>query len=185
MVQRSAGAFLSVLVMTVAAGCGAADPAVRTLRVFDFLAAYPRATVEGAGPNHVHVQASSVGGQEKQVLFMHAASTAEFPPVEVGQDSVFTAFIGIDDQVRAEDGDGVEFTVSLRLPNGDVVKLFSRFIDPKQNEQDRAWVALRLPLGSFVGQAVRVILISGPGPKGNAGHDWGLWGEPQILLDSK
>jgi hypothetical protein len=61
-------------------------------------------------------------------------------------------------------------------------QVFHRYIDPKNNPEDRRWFDERVDLSQFGGQAVDVIFEAGPGPSGNSDFDWGGWSTP-VLLD--
>ena len=92
--------------------------------------------------------------------------------------------VGLEDAVRDKPGDGVDFTVSVRLADGSVVKLFSRYVDPRQIVQDRGWIGNRVPLGAFAGQSISIILSTSTGPRGDSQFDWAFWGEPRVILDA-
>ena len=165
------------------AACGGRDEAIRTVRVYDLLQAFPRAILERPGADYVAVRSLTVDDQKMNALYMHPTSSAEFPEVEAGPATVFVASLALEDTVLDKPGDGVEFTVSLKLSDGAVVKLFSRHVNPRTVERDRGWLAIRVPLGSFAGSLVRLVLSTGPGPAGDVQFDWAAWGEPKIFLD--
>jgi hypothetical protein len=71
--------------------------------------------------------------------------------------------------------DGVEFIVELKDPSGRVTKLFSRYIDPKHNAQERRWMDGQVDLSVYRNQTVELLFTTTPGPKGNAAYDWAAW----------
>ena len=79
----------------------------------------------------------------------------------------------------------MEFTVLIKGADNKETKVYSRYIDPKHNEQDRHWMGVRIPLRPFAGQAIRVVLSTSPGPANNTESDWAVWAEPEVLLDGK
>lgn len=180
--RRPGSAVIAVLLGLVIPGCGQSDPAIMTVSVYDLLAALPRATRQSQQPEYVAVRTAVLASEQKRVLFLHPASSLEFPAVTLGQDAVFTAALALEEVVQEKPGDGVEFNVSVRLPDGTVVKVFSRYVDPRVNEKDRGWLMTRVPLGGFAGQKVSIILSTTVGPKGDSQFDWALWGEPRVIL---
>ena len=161
------------------------DEAVRTLRFYELLVAYPRATASATSAGYLSVRRATIGGFERDALFMHPVSSVEFPPVLLTELSSFTAFLGIADSVHKTPGDGVEFSVRLKLGDDTEVRVFSRYIDGRTNLAERGWVPIRVPLGSFAGQYVRIILATSPGADSDNNFDWSYWGEPRVILDEK
>jgi len=177
---------LAIFVLAGAlAYCGSPDPAIRTVRIYDLLAALPRAVVDKPDVEWVAVADRTVivGGQERRALFLHPRSVVTFPAVEVGDNAVLTCAIGVEDKAWDKDGDGVEFIVQVKLSTGAVVNVFSRYINPKANEAERHWIDLRIPLGGFAGQRIEIILATNPGPAGDTAFDWAVWADPRVVLD--
>jgi len=178
-----------VAASVAACGCGRAqDPAIRTIRIYDLLTALPRVTIQTPAPEFVVARAAAVGQDQRRVLFMHPTSSAEFPPIQVGEDSILTFAIGIQEEAWNKGGDGVEFTVQVRKADADQTKmltLFSRYIDPKHNPDERRWFNVRIPLRRFAGEAIRLVFRTSPGPMNDNDSDWAVWGQPQIELDGR
>jgi hypothetical protein len=178
-----------IVIAASVAACGsgpAQDPAIRTIRIYDLLTAFPRVTIQTPAPNFVQARIAAVGQENRRVLFMHPTSSAEFPPIEVGADSILTFAIGIEEEAWDKGGDGVEFTVQVRNADAAPTKmltLFSRYIDPKHNPDDRRWISTRIPLRRFADQAIQLVFRTSPGPMNDNDSDWAVWGQPQIELD--
>ena len=172
-----------VLLLASGIGCSSsADEAIRIVRVFDLIAALPRASTNAGSPEYISRRLATLGGHARNAIFMHPAASAEYPAIEVTASSVFTAFIGLDDAVLDKPGDGVEFTVRVKLSTDVEVEVFSQYVDNRRNA-DRGWTSIRVPLGAFAGQHVRLVLSTAAGPAGNNSYDWALWGEPRLILD--
>jgi hypothetical protein len=152
------------------------------VKIFDLLAAFPRATLHVHGPAYVDRDTYSVGGELRPSLFLHPTASAVFPPVRVSPEAVLTFRIGVIDEAWDKPGDGVEFIVFVQRSNDAETKVFSRYIDPQHNPQDRRWFEERVSLRRFGDQDVRITLATGPGPANNFSYDWGVWSEPQIIL---
>lgn len=58
--------------------------------------------------------------------------------------------------------------------------LYSRYVDPKHQQQDKQWIPVQADLSSFAGKLVRIILVTGSGPAGDLRYDWAGWGAPRL-----
>lgn len=163
-------------------GCRHGDDGIKTVTIFDLLAAFPRATVETPTPDHVSRGGFKVGGESHPGMFLHPTSSILFPPVHVPPEAVLRFKIGVMDDAWDKSGDGVEFIVFVQGRDDAKQKVYSRYIDPKNNPADRHWFDEEIPLRSYGNQDLRVTLATGPGPAKNSVDDWGVWGEPQIIL---
>jgi hypothetical protein len=76
--------------------------------------------------------------------------------------------------------DGVEFQISIEF-NGEVQKLFSYTLNPRDNPSDRRWVDYELNLTDYANKEVKIIFETLPGDKNNSNYDWAFWGAPVIL----
>ena len=115
-----------------------------------------------------------INGQEEAVLFQHPISSLsyDFTPDE---DSRFFLFmLAMDPEVWWPDrGDGVSFTVSARVDGTEEV-LFTRWVDPKNNPDDRRWIDAAVDLSPYLGRPMTLVLSTGPGDSG--AFDWAGWG---------
>ncbi|HEX2174003.1 MAG TPA: hypothetical protein VHL09_16335, partial [Dehalococcoidia bacterium] len=89
---------------------------------------------------------------------------------------------GTDSQTWDEAGDGVTFEVFGRRPGAAPILLFSRYVDPKSNPEDRIWFEERIDLAAFAGGPVEVTLRTLTGPADDDWFDWALWADPQIVF---
>ena len=95
--------------------------------------------------------------------------------------------LGMDPAVWSPDkGDGVEYSIYVRHPDEPYVlhRVFQRYIDPKNNPDDRHWFDERVGLSPFGGQAVDIIFEALPGSAGDATYDWGGWSTPVLVDES-
>jgi hypothetical protein len=56
-----------------------------------------------------------------------------------------------------------------------------RYIDPKNNPADRRWIDVEVPLKTFAGQSVDLVLTTLPGPAGDINYDWAGWSGLRIV----
>lgn len=116
----------------------------------------------------------TINGEDELVLFQHPVSSLSyaFTPDE---ESKFLLFrLGMDPQVwQPDQGDGVLFTVSME-ENGRNRTLFSRWVDPKNNPEDRRWIDGMVDLSPYLGQPITLTLSTSPGD--SLEWDWAGWG---------
>jgi hypothetical protein len=83
-------------------------------------------------------------------------------------------------------GDGVEFNIYIRTkiePNV-LYRVYNRYIDPKNNLDDRRWFDETVDLSRYGGQSVEIILETLPGPNQNNNYDWSAWSNPVLIDDT-
>lgn len=186
------GTLVAVTAMMIcwAGGCGGSrpeDPAMRTAKVYDLIAALPAAKLQAVDPIYLEqpkVNQSSIAKDIRPILAMHAPSSVEFPPIAVTADSILFFGFGLTEQAWDHAGDGVEFSVFVRLPNGTQTKVFSKYIDPKHNADERHWFNERVSLEAFAApKTIQITLMTSAGPAGDNNSDWAVWGEPQVVID--
>ena len=174
------------LVAIASAACTPAvettDDAFKTIRIYDMLVAAPKATARVHNPSYMKVGEYAVAGETRQAIFLHPAGSIEYPLVRLSSRAELCFWIGINSDVWDKAGDGVEFSVFVSRANDARTKIFSRYLDPKHNPDDRRWVEARVSLRQFRDQEVRIILATEPGPANDVNFDWALWAEPQIMF---
>jgi len=126
-----------------------------------------------------------INGVRKFSIFMHPLSTAAYelklPELE-GDETLWLDFsIGMLPESWSQPGDGVNFSITLQTPN-QVIDLYSSYIDPKNNLQDRQWKPEKIDLSAYRGQDVTLIFKTDGGEAGDLQFDWAGWGEPAILV---
>ena len=75
--------------------------------------------------------------------------------------------------------DGVLFEIDIQS-NGQTDKVLSRYVDPRDNPQDRKRLYYDIPLEKYSNQTVNISFITNPGPANNTYWDWADWGNPLI-----
>ncbi len=77
-------------------------------------------------------------------------------------------------------GDGVEFRLEIRDSAGRIRPLFSRYIDPKHNPEERRWIPGSVDLSPYLGQTVDLLFTTTAGPTGDTCAAWAGWGDPHF-----
>jgi predicted RNA-binding protein with PUA-like domain len=82
-------------------------------------------------------------------------------------------------KVWDKSGDGVLFEITV-----DREPIFSRYIDPKHNAQDRKWHDFEIDLAPYAGQTVEISLLTAPDNRRgtDTSFDWAGWSDPRIVV---
>jgi hypothetical protein len=111
---------------------------------------------------------------------------AEHPPyfrlpyrVTIGshEKEIFHFSYAVNPQVYNLAGDGVGFRLEVRDQSDKITSLFSRYIDPKHNLEERRWMQGSIDLSSYRDQQVDLLFSTDPGPKGDTSYDWAAWSD--------
>lgn len=113
----------------------------------------------------------------KVVLFEHPPSTIKYQLL-IPNDVIFLNFsISMHPAVWSpEKGDGVEFEIYIN-ETGKEEKIFSKYIDPKKNLDDRKWYYAGINLTQYRGKKINLSFVTSPGPSGSNAFDSAGWGD--------
>ncbi len=155
---------------------------------YDFLAKLPfLSDYRDSGPQYARYDYLLIGDELRDILFQHSNSRVTYDKVYIQPTSTLQFGLGMDPVVWSPDkGDGAEYNIYVRRldePNR-LYMVFQKYIDPKNNIQDRHWFDERLDLSQFSGQVVDIIFETLPGPAGNADFDWGGWSMPMLVSEA-
>lgn len=106
-------------------------------------------------------------------------SNITYSSVQIPSNATLEFSTAIDPAAWTESGDGVTFEIIIKN-NGQSSKIFSQYIDPKKNEEDRRWHYYRVPLEDYSNKSIDISFITDPGPAGDSRYDWAYWGNPLI-----
>ncbi|MFB0518110.1 MAG: sulfatase [Acidobacteriota bacterium] len=95
---------------------------------------------------------------------------------------------GVMQQAWKREGDGILFTIKGINKNGEIHQLFTHYIDPKHNEDDRQWFDGKLDLSPFEGEKLKIVLetlgsnlrAGQPPEKGDVRYDYAVWSNPVV-----
>ena len=121
--------------------------------------------------------------ESRRILFEHPKNIVTYT-VTIPENPELRFGIGIDPSVWSTDmGDGVGFNVYISQKDKPWVwqRVFYKYLDPKNNPDDRHWQDFSVALDTYNGQEVEIIFETDPGPYGNSDYDWAGWSEPVII----
>ena len=128
-----------------------------------------------------------INGVAKYVLSEHPItnnnrSIIAFENITIPQNAKLKFSTALDPAVwDPNKGDGVVFEVFIKH-NGKEEKVFSKYIDPKHNPEERKWNDFEVDLSKYAGKNVTIIFSTLPGPNNDSRWDWAWWGEPRIEI---
>ena len=159
---------------------GWGTPQVGQLAAFDFAQKFYLADPPPDDLDTARVMRTRIDGSWQDVLFQHPPSQLTYP-VLIGPGSILSFGFGLDPEVWSEDkGDGVQFEVTLSSDAGGEV-LFSSYIDPKTNFEERRNYYENIDLSQYAGQAVEITFATSPGPNNHTAFDWAYWIAPVLV----
>jgi hypothetical protein len=120
----------------------------------------------------------------KNVLFEHPPSEIDYP-MTIPADALSLNFCtGMDHNVWSpEKGDGVEFDIFIKQ-SGKREKIFSEYIDPKNNPTDQKWHCSEINFSQYINTTINLSFVTLPGPKGDSGYDWAGWSDIHLKSNS-
>jgi hypothetical protein len=146
-------------------------------------------TIEGnvekgtLGSNPGNYAFKAMNGEIKPAIFEHseAGGSQIFMKDQMIPRNVSLDFsIALDSQTWSPDkGDGVEYQIYVNTITPENL-IFSKYIDPKHNPDERKWNDYRVDLSKFAEQNVTFIFSTLPGPQNDTSWDWAWWGDMRI-----
>jgi tetratricopeptide (TPR) repeat protein len=76
-------------------------------------------------------------------------------------------------------GDGARFSVQLMGADGSETVVFDQYVS--NQETDRKWHDVEVPLRQYAGQTITLTLKTDPGPRGDTTGDWAGWEAPRMV----
>lgn len=128
------------------------------------------------------IEKLTVNNETKYAIRQHPLvihSNITYSSIKIPPNATLEFSIAIHPKVWIESGDGVLFEIILGS-TGQKDKIFSEYIDPKNNVEDRKWHYYRIPLEEYSNKVVSISFITNPGPAGDSNWDWAYWGDPLI-----
>lgn len=132
--------------------------------------------VEAAGhpvSNWINSSMLDINGVSKKILFAHAPAKINYA-FKVPDKSYLEFSIGMVPGSWLQ-SDGVLYEITLKDREGEK-RIFSKYINPRNNLQDRKWFENSIDLSFYAGREVVLSLVTSPGPNNDNAFDWSAWG---------
>lgn len=161
---------------------GWGEPRIIQSVSFNFMNHLKDAKLSGSG--EVKILYQTINFDARPIIFQHPTSQIKFP-IKLPAESMLRFGIGMAPEVWSSDkGDGVQYSIYVRTSQSPSVlyKVFTYYLDPKNNANDRCWRDFIVDLSSFGKQDIDLIFEALPGKEEDASYDWGGWSFP-VLVD--
>jgi Dolichyl-phosphate-mannose-protein mannosyltransferase len=146
-----------------------------TVSRIDLLSQLSSATLTSAPNQPIHVKDFKLHDEAAYpTLLMPVEGKAVFNLTLPDQTACFRADLAMDPQSWGWGGDGATFNLAI---NGQAV--FEQYVGNTPDKQ--FWQPVIVDLSQWAGQAVRLALSTGPGPKNDFTGDLAGWGLPRIV----
>ncbi|MGH7799254.1 MAG: hypothetical protein ACREOW_01320 [Thermodesulfobacteriota bacterium] len=145
-----------------------------------FISNLDNAEVKTIGDNYVAVNYLGINNDIRLVLYEHPPSQITYK-LTLPEKAHLTFGLGLNPRSWGPDkGDGVLFEVLVK-DGGEERKLFSKYIDPKNNIEDRKWHDEMVDLSVYGGKEINLSFVTTPGPNNNTDYDWAGWSNPKLI----
>ncbi|MCJ7446019.1 MAG: hypothetical protein MUO26_16115 [Methanotrichaceae archaeon] len=124
-----------------------------------------------------------ISNMTKPSLYQHPLLSEEgqisFSNISI-RDSTLKFSIALDPAVWSpEKGDGVIFNIYISKGGANNL-IFSKYINPKQNPNERKWNEFMLNLSTYQTENATLIFSTLPGPVNDNAYDWAYWGDLEL-----
>ncbi|MBA7673413.1 hypothetical protein ES703_81610 [subsurface metagenome] len=142
--------------------------------VFDFIRNLGRGKIKRGDRRLVSTDCFNIRGVMKYVLFLHPPARIDFR-VKIPSNCYLQFSIGLSPKIWSPNkGGGVTFEAKIK-DGRNIESLFSRYIDPKNDPEDRRWFFERIDLKKYSNKRVRISFATSAR---NTQYAWAGWGEP-------
>jgi len=139
-----------------------------------------KAEIKTTNDNYVVTSSFNINNDIRYVIFEHPTSQITYK-LTIPENSSLSFGIALDPKVWSSDkGDGVIFEVVAKYDRNQKI-LFSKYIDPKNNKEDRKWHDEILDLSEYGGREVNLSFITKPRLGNNTDYDWAGWSSPRLV----
>jgi len=152
---------------------------------YSFIENLKEASIVAPNSKHVGIWYFPIDNEKSPFLFQHPNSEIIFKKITIPEKAKFQFSIALHKSSWEKSGDGVLFEVHLNMPNSDKKLIFSKYIDPKNNDEDRKCFEENIDLSSYQNKKVDFSFSTSCGPNQNQNFDWAGWGNPRITKTKK
>jgi tetratricopeptide (TPR) repeat protein len=163
---------------------GWGEPRIVQPITYDFLDHLSDAEIHDEGAAETDIISQTIDYETRPVLVHYPPSRVVYS-LTLPLESSLHFGIGTDPEAWSSDkGDGTEYNIYVRDPQrpNTLHQVFHRFVDPKNNPEDRHWLDERVDLADFGGRQVEIIFETRPSPRNDVSSVGGGWSRP-VLVD--
>jgi len=144
---------------------------------FDLCANFDKAKIKEGGDGYVQIMLTRVRGKDRMSILIHPPSRVSWK-VEIKPHTKLIFGASFSPDVWDKPGEGCWYLVKVKTRLGKEKVVFSHYLDPKHNPDERKWNDFMVDLGQFAGKKVELILET----KTERSNDWcvAFWSRPYL-----
>ena len=142
---------------------------------YNFLDHIDRARISSTAEQYVKKAPITVNGETREVLFTPPETKVVFFGVPVHRDAHLSFGVAIHDEAWKKNCNGVLFEIVLIDASDREHVVYSRYVDPMKNTDERRWIEEDIDLSEYRGQTVAFRFKTSVGPYRLTGHEWSGW----------
>ena len=155
------------------------DRYVTVMEDDDFLANLDRAEIQEPWSGAVKRSSAYIDDRYMDTLYEHPPAVVSYRATIEG-DTVLRFSAAMIQESWDKGGGGVRFKVALQQEGCPESVVFSRYINPKANEEERVWHDEEIDLSQCQGKRAIIKFITEAGHDGDNRWCWAMWGEPHL-----
>jgi hypothetical protein len=148
---------------------------------FDMAAEFKNAEIEMGGDEYVELWRVRIAGDDRMAVLMHPTSKVGYK-LEIKPDSKMKFGTGFSEDVWEKEGAGATFEIKIKTRLRKAKTIFSEYIDPKKNPDQRKWMDHEIDLSSFANKKVELTLETTT-PPGENQFCAAFWSRPYVEND--
>jgi radical SAM superfamily enzyme YgiQ (UPF0313 family) len=145
---------------------------------FDLAAYFDQAAVESGGKDFVALWLTRISGEDRMSILIHPPSRVSWK-VKLKADSKLRFGVSFSPDVWDKPGGGAWYVVKAKARFGKEETVFSEFIDPKQNREQRRWMDFEVDLSRFGNKKVELTLETRT--EGPNDYCVAFWSRPHLV----
>jgi hypothetical protein len=162
------------------------ESALNTLAIFDVLEAFKNdalqlSDAQAAMPVHIEQFAIPPNSEGVDVLLTHPPASVSFEVELPEEPALFYGRAAMHPESWHWGGNGSVFVVQIQTEDTPLTEIYRQHVS--NDENDRKWHEVRIPLQQYAGQTVTFTLLTEPGPNVDFSGDWAGWESPLIMRD--
>ena len=186
------GCFIACWLLLGLAGCGGEEPAEPVEMVVDasvdFIYRFDEKRFQASNEEYVYHAPLMINDRYEWMFFEHAPCTLRFPEVYIGPDASLQFAIAMLPKSWVKEGDGVRFEIDIEIPGQGTQNVYSRYINPKANQDERRFIDEKVALTEIQDVTATVIFRTFRGETAadqNNDSDWAVWGHPRLVSNGR
>ncbi len=149
------------------------------LRYFNFYESLKTAQIEEADSSQVRRAEFKINGIPREVIYQHPESKIKFRNISLYTNSRLSFRYGINEKNWGKNTDGVVFKIYIESKDTAKSEIFSDYLKPADNREDRKWLFESISLEEYGGRTVSITFKTEC--HSNCENDGAGWADMEII----